>query len=613
MAIGLFGVLSALAIHPTPARACGGFFCDRPGGILGSQPIAQTGENVLFRVDPTGASGSTLEAHIQIFYTGPAAQFSWILPIDAAPQLPLATGSDTVFSRVAAATAPTFKVNYSTDGSCRAGVAPPYTGSGGSTGGAGSGGTVDAGTPSGIMIVFQGAVGPYDAAVIHGSDATEIEAWLSDNGYYVSDQAKGIVETYVNENKYFVALKLMGDQTAAAIRPIVLRFDAQSPCIPLRLTAIASVSNLRVNAWVLAPKRTVPQNYYEITLNLAKLDWLTGGFTYGQLLTQAADEAGGNAFATEYAGSARIMDGVISKPNQYDLTALRAATTPPSYINALMSQRVPSDAGLLAFLEKYIPEPQTLIDRGVAPTSFYNLISYYYSTNMADFAPFDPVAATNGFATDIVAPLEEAQALFDGSPYLTRLSTFISPPQMTKDPLFVFNSDIGDVSNVHTAQGVYECGNQQYTICDAPIRLTLPDGSVERLFATPSMYCTGQLPHTLLGAVTALPALATAWQRRDVGTGVVVTDNTAIIATTLAAASAVTPGNGPAGVGGSFGAGGSTGAGGISGGGGGAGGGSSKAGSGCGCVVAASGGPALAGLLPVALAVLLLVRRRRAR
>ncbi len=612
MAIGLAVVLPALAIHPAPARACGGFFCDQPGGILGSQPIAQTGENVLFRVDPTGASGSTLEAHIQIFYTGPASQFSWILPIDAAPQLPLATGSDTVFSRLAAATNPTFSVTLTTEGICRAAVFPPGGGYGGATGAGGSTASVDAGSPGGITIVFQGAVGPYDAAVIHGSDATEIEAWLSDNGYYVSDQARGIVETYVSENKYFVALKLMGDQTAAAIRPIVLRFDAQSPCIPLRLTAIASASSLRVNAWVLAPKRTVPQNYYEITLNLAKLDWLTGAATYGQLLTQAAGEAGGNAFTTEYAGSARIMDGLIWKPNQYDLDVLRAATTPPAYIAALMSQRVPTDAGLLAFLEKYIPEPQTLIDRGISPTSFYNQISFYYSTNMADFAPFDPVAATDGFATDIAAPLQEAQSLFDGAPYLTRLSTFISPPQMTKDPLFVFNSDLGDVSNVHAAQGVYECGDQQYTICDAPIRLTLPDGSIERLTATPSNYCSYQTSRMLASAVVALPALATAWQRRDVGTGVVVSDNTAMIATTLAAASAMKPGNGPTGAGGSLGGAGSMGTAGMSGAGGRVTVGSTRS-NGCGCTVVASDGPALGGLLPAALGALLLLRRRRAR
>src|SRR4029078_11030209 len=117
---------------------------------------------------------------------------------------------------------------------------------------------------------------------------------------------------------------------------------------------------------------------------------------------------------------------------------------------------------------------------------------------------------------------------------------------------------------------------------------------------------------TLAPAVAALPALATAWQRRDVGTGVVVADNTLMIATTLGAAGAGTPVNGPAGVGGSFGGGGSMGAGGTSGAGG-----SiilhSSKGGGCGCAVADPGGPALGGLLPRALAALLLVHRRRAR
>ena len=108
MAIGLAVMLSALAIHPAPARACGGFFCDQPGGLLGSQPIAQTGENVLFRVDPTAPAGTSIEAHIQIFYSGPAAQFSWILPVDAAPTLD--TGSDSVFTIVSGKTNPSFQV-----------------------------------------------------------------------------------------------------------------------------------------------------------------------------------------------------------------------------------------------------------------------------------------------------------------------------------------------------------------------------------------------------------------------------------------------------------------------------------------------------------------------
>jgi len=596
LAIGLAAMLPALAIHPAPARACGGFFCDQPGGLLGPQPIAQTGENVLFRVDPTAPAGTSIEAHIQIFYSGPAAQFSWILPVDAAPTLD--TGSDSVFTAVSYRTSPSFQLNTTVEGTCRQPVYPPGTanGSGGAAVGAGgSGAAVDAGT---VTVVFQGGVGPYDAAVIHGPDATDIESWLSTNGYYVSDQAKSIIQTYVSENKYFVALKLMGDQSASAIRPIILRFDATSPCVPLRLTAIAATSNMRVNVWVLAPARTVPQNYYEITLNLAKLDWFTGGSNYADLLTQAAGEAGGNAFITEYAGTARIMDGAIWSPSRVNLDALRAATTPSAYMAALAQQSVPRDTSLLKFLEKYIPEPASLVAMGIPETSFYNQVAYYYSQNPGDFAPFDSVAATDAFQATIVAPLQEAQTLFDNSPYLTRLATFISPPQMTKDPLFLFNSDLGDVSMTRFAQAIYECGNQQYTMCDAPVRLVLPDGTTERMAANPSTtssYCYYQTSRTAPAQVLNSPALAMAWQRRAVGTGVVVTDNSAMIA------AAVQAGNSNPGVSGTGGVGGPAEVG------------MKYEGGGCACAVAASGRPALAGLLPGVLAAIWLVRRRRAR
>ncbi len=595
--IGLAVVVAALSARPSPAQACGGFFCDQPGGLLGPTPIAQTGENVLFRVDPTAPAGTSIEAHIQIFYSGPAAQFSWILPVDAAPTLD--TGTDSVFTVVSNLTNPSFQLSTTEEGTCRPLFYPPTAGGGGGVSGAGgsSAAAVDAGS---VTVIFQGGVGPYDAAVIHGPDASDIEAWLSTNGYYVSDQAKGIIETYVSENKYFVALKLMGDQSASAIRPIILRFDAPSPCVPLRLTAIAATSNMRVNVWVLAPSRTVPQNYYEITLNLAKLDWFGRGSNYAQLLTQAATEAGGNAFTTEYAGSARIMDGAIWKPGLVNLDVLRAAATPPLYMNALSQQAVPRDTSLLKFLEKYIPEPASLVAAGVAERAFYNQVSFYYSQIPGEFAPFDAVVATNGFQATIVAPLQEAQTLFDKAPYLTRLATFISPPQMTKDPLFLFNPDLPDVSNMLSAQAVYECGNQQYSICDAPVRLTLPDGTTERMaMPPPAAYCTYQQSRTPPAAVVNSPALAIAWQRRAVGTGVVVTDNSAMIAAAIAAGNA-NPGNAlPDGGVTSIADGAAMP-------------GSTKSGSGCGCAVAVSDEPALVGNLLVALAVLL-IRRRRGR
>ncbi len=258
---------------------------------------------------------------------------------------------------------------------------------------------------------------------------------------------------------------------------------------------------------------------------------------------------------------------------------------------ALVRQSVPRDGGLITFLETYIPEPASLVAMGVSETSFYNTLSYYYSTDSAEFAPFDSVAATDGFVTDIVAPLQEAQALFDGATYLTRLSTFISPPEMTKDPLFLFNADLGDVSNVHTAQAVYECGASQFSHCDAPIRLTLPDGTVERLQQSGSPYeCFGSGAGLPTATFNALPALATAWQRREVGTGIVVTDNTAMITQALMGTGGG-PGNPPTDAG--------------------AGPPSEKTVSGCNCGVAKPGGAALAASFPMMLVALLSLRRRR--
>jgi MYXO-CTERM domain-containing protein len=266
-------------------------------------------------------------------------------------------------------------------------------------------------------------------------------------------------------------------------------------------------------------------------------------------------------------------------------------------MNALGQQSVPRDTSLLKFLETYIPEPASLVASGVAETVFYNQVASYYAQIPGEFAPFDSAAATDAFQSTIVAPLQEAQALFDDARYLTRLATFISPPQMTKDPLFLFNSDLPDVSNTQTAQAVYECGNQQYSMCDAPVRLTLPDGTTERMAMQPaSTYCPYAPSRTPPAAVINSPALAMAWQRRAVGTGVVVTDNSAMIAAAVTAGNAnpgtALPDGGIAGVGGSSG--------------------SPHSGGGCGCAVAAPGGSALAGILTIAF-VALLVRRRSSR
>src|SRR5260221_7464525 len=115
------------------ARACGGLFCNAPPpDPFAPLPVAQSGENVVFSItkDPLGGA-PTIAAHIQILYTGDAAKFSWVVPVEAVPTL--STGTDRLFSQLATVTQPTFATDYQTSGNC---IQPQFqTGTAGSVAG----------------------------------------------------------------------------------------------------------------------------------------------------------------------------------------------------------------------------------------------------------------------------------------------------------------------------------------------------------------------------------------------------------------------------------------------------------------------------------------------
>src|SRR6266850_2491235 len=121
--VGLAGL--GLTAIPQDAHACGGLFCNGPPpDPFAPLPVAQNGENVVFAItkDPLGGA-PTLEAHIQILYTGDAAKFSWVVPVDAEPTL--GTGTDRLFSALAGVTAPQFNANYALSGTCIPEQNPP--------------------------------------------------------------------------------------------------------------------------------------------------------------------------------------------------------------------------------------------------------------------------------------------------------------------------------------------------------------------------------------------------------------------------------------------------------------------------------------------------------
>lgn len=426
-----------VCLMPTDtAWPCGGFFCRQV-------PIDQAGEQIIFRQD-----GDMVTAVILIQYVGDADDFSWVVPVPGVPEL--STGSDLVFAPLELATRPQFVLNRE-----GAPCPPPFFALGGFAAPLSPSATVeDAG---GVDVLERLAVGPFDVEVVGSDDPQALVTWLGDNGYDLTDQGAQLIPSYVAEGKNFVALKLRQDQGVGDIQPLIMRYASDTPCIPIRLTAVAAQPDMGVIVWLLGASRAVPLNYLHVTPNYTRLNWYAGTqnayASYQGLITAAMDEAGGQGFATDYAG--RDVDVLAQLPTVdalgEELTRLSAITDDAEFFASLSGGFVFSPTSVLEILRRQLPLP-------VGDDDFiYGVASLLRET----FTDAELAAARTAVVVElndtIIDPLAETLAVFDGDPYMTRFFTTLSPEEMTLDPTFSFNPDLGDQTLVREATMAAQC------------------------------------------------------------------------------------------------------------------------------------------------------------
>ena len=265
---------------------------------------------------------------------------------------------------------------------------------------------------------------------------------------------------------------------------------------------MATQPDLGVLVWILGSDRAVPENYLHVRINEARIDWFNNGPNYARVVTEAADEAGGRAFVTDYAGASDVMDRTLYWEGRFDLENLQRLKDPADFIDELLGQGFARDSQMQTLLRRYIPMPEAVLEEGVlqvvfrgdeeayrqaaeegrlqalAERSFYNNIRAYEEWTEEGLI-FDAVAFTVALEEVVVEPLRQSQELFGEFPYLTRLFTTMSAAEMTEDPLFTFNPDLPGVSNVHNAHGRFECDdfdpeNPRYE--EIVLVVTLADG-----------------------------------------------------------------------------------------------------------------------------------------
>lgn len=424
------------------ALACGGFFCS-------AIPIVQAGEQVIFRVD-----GEAVTAIVLIQYSGTAEEFSWVVPVDGVPEL--STGSDLVFTALEQATRPQFVLEY-TGEPCEFDCSRPGTCANAPDANAGGGLDNDNVADDGVDVLEMLTVGPYDIQVLSSDDPDALAIWLEENNYDLTDRGRDLVAPYVTEGKNFVALKLRQNQGVGDIQPLIMRYQSGEPCVPIRLTAVAAQPDMGVLVWLLGQSRAIPANYLHVVPNYTRLNWYSGTFaaysSYQSLVTEAMNLAGGQGFATDYAG--RDLNVIDQLPSaglyRNELTLLTGFSDDANFIQELAYSFVLPNDQVLEILRRRLP---------LSPS-----IEYYY---------YDPALLRTEFDEDelrqaridiiaeieagIIEPLEETLAVFDGDPYLTRFYTTLSADEMTLDPIFLFNAELEDQALTRYATLDQECG-----------------------------------------------------------------------------------------------------------------------------------------------------------
>ena len=426
---------SLLSLFPiSQATACGGFFCE-------AVPVDQAGEQIVFH-----QQGNEITAMVRILYQGEAERFSWVVPVPTIPEI--STGDDGTFDQLDLATRPQFLLQREGNG-CPVPNPSPVA-------------SPDPDSPTspedgGVTVEETLSVGPFEIDILSSTNPEALANWLLENDYDLSDRGVELIAPYVADGMKFVAVKLRSGQPTGSIRPLIMKYQSDTPMIPIRLTAVAAQDDMGVLTWVVSDARAVPENYLHVIPNYTRLNWYAGAnnayVSYQSLITEAMNEAGGQGFATDMAGR----------------------------INSELTNALPDGQSLRDFLSD--------IDSDNDATFLSNLIA---STSSAEFQLevstalplrpgednsiyFEPLALQANYTTEelanarevlrdayirvVIEPIEESTALFSNGRYLTRLYTTLSADEMTVDPVFVYNNDMPDQSATREAKLVASCGS----------------------------------------------------------------------------------------------------------------------------------------------------------
>lgn len=97
----------------------------------------------------------------------------------------------------------------------------------------------------GVQIHDRKDVGVFATTTISSDDDDALSAWLTAEGFHVSEEDRPAIRDYVADGWFFVASKVRRDAAnhgSAELHPLAFKFETQEPVYPLKLTGVSNAT-----------------------------------------------------------------------------------------------------------------------------------------------------------------------------------------------------------------------------------------------------------------------------------------------------------------------------------------------------------------------------------
>ncbi|MBU0551478.1 DUF2330 domain-containing protein [Myxococcota bacterium] len=414
--------LLLLALSAPAARACGGFFPQEP------QALTLDADRVLYVSDED-------RTHImaQVSWGGAPSEFAWLLPVPPDAEVGLSTPD--LFYWLDAQLGASFQIHNDYLPGCEAWTA-----------------AFDAGVPfegGEVRVISQAVLGPYEQTLIEAAEAEILVDWLRARGYAVPEGTAARLQPYLDQGLAVLALRLSPEAESYDLRPLHIQFAPRPLGMHLQLSALGARPDTAVIIHALGEARLAPSApFLHVEINPALIDWRGKGSNYLDVIAEAIDEAGGLAFATDYAGP---VEAEFEAPlSEEALARVAEAETLEAALQPLYAAGAYDEYHISADLQRALRATLTLPE-GMPFEGVLDCLDCY-----GDLA-LDGAALAQRLADEYNPPRAFLSGALSRHRYITRMLTVISPQEMEADPRFVFNPDLPTVRNIHVATREVTC------------------------------------------------------------------------------------------------------------------------------------------------------------